>query len=919
MKYSVTLSMVFAFVLTFGSLSAAEPSDADREHFFETKIRPILAQHCQECHGAKEQWAELRLDSHAFLMKGGESGPAVVPGNPDESRLIQVIRYSEDDSQMPPDGKLTDEQIASLTEWVSQGAYWPESADDAVVVDYFEQAKTHWAFQPVQLPEVPQVNPEARVANPVDAFIVKKLEEAGLKQSPQAEPRQQLRRLAFDLAGLPASYEDIQKFAADPNAAAWQGSIDRYLGSTDFGQKWARYWLDLARYADTKGYVFTEERRYPFAYTYRDYVIDALNRDLPYDQFVTEQLAADLMPNRRSDEALAGMGFLTVGNRFLNRTPDIFDDRIDVTMRGLMGLTLACARCHDHKFDPLEAADYYALYGVFDSCIEPEKLPQIGEPTDKKAYEEYKVELAKREQAVDDFENKEAEKINAELKANIERYLHEIASRQGLQSGRYELEGKYEIRNRARDVLNSFLRDRDVKDPLFGVYRRIMFLNEEQYNEQAPQRIEQLYAQMAKGEFEPHPLLKKRLEEKRPVHSYDLIKIYADLLAYAFKAEAEVPEAEREQWKDLHQAVLTSGFPVNYSGPDSVSLYNRDERNRHRNLEKKVDELVVTSAGAPPRAMVVNDKDKPASPVIFKRGNPGSRGDKVDRRFLKVLDFVRKEPFSDSSSGRLELAQAIVSKDNPLTARVLVNRVWMLLIGQPLVSETSDFGLRTAPPTHPELLDYLSYKFMENNWSVKWLIREIVTSETYRQSSFSTPEGAKADLENRLVWRMNRKRLTFEQMRDSILDCAGVLDKTHGGRSVQLEGEKPSTRRAIYGYIDRNNVSQLLASFDVASPNTSTSARSRTTVPQQALYVMNSPFVQELCQKMAGQTIEETGAEAPADKYVTELYQRLLQRDPSSEELTWCVGYLNGAADQSAARKELAQTLMMSNEFMFVD
>ncbi len=917
---SKNLFACIALLVTITSTGlAGETISKEQADFFETKVRPILVAHCFECHGTKKQWADLRLDSHAAILKGGESGPAIEAGNPDESRIIQVIRYSEDDSQMPPDAKMSDEQIASLTEWVSRGAQWPESSPQADELDYFERAKTHWAFQPITPVELPNVSEKIRVANPIDRFIGDKVEESGLQQSPRAESRQQFRRLAFDLTGLPPSYEDVQQFEANSSDEAWSQAIDRYLATKDFGQKWARHWLDLARYADTKGYVFTEERRYPFAYTYRDYVIDALNVDLPYDQFIIEQIAADLMPNRRNEESLAALGFLTVGNRFLNKTQEIYDDRIDVTVRGLMGLTVACARCHDHKFDPLEQADYYSLYGVFASSEEPERLPQIGNPPDDAAFKKYKEELAKLEQGLHDYENKMAGEISGEVKSHIENYLLDVADKLKHQTGHYELEEKYEVRKRLGDQFLTYLRQRDVNDPVFGAWRRLINLKPEDFDKDAEGRLENVLQQIEQNKYEPNPLVKARLINNRPVHMYDYVKLYSELLNTAYKPEAELQEDQRGNWKLIREHLTATGFPVDFDGTAAVALFHRDERNKHRELEKKIDAHMVTSPGSPPRAMVLNDKDKPITPYIFKRGNPGMRGDQVPRRFLKVLDNVDSEPFSDKSSGRLELAQDIASKKNPLTARIFVNRVWMQLIGQPLVQETSDFGLRTAPPTHPELLDDLSYRFMENNWSVKWLIKQIVSSETYRQTSQAHAAGNQKDLENILVWRMNRKRLPFESMRDSILSTVGVLDKSLKGRAVQLEGENPTFRRAIYGYIDRNNVSQLLQNFDVAGPSVSVSARTETVVPQQPLYLMNSPFVQDLCQRLSDDVQKKAGTDNSENSFTTALYRRVLQREPTGEELNWCVEYLKTHKDQNAGRKELAQALILTNEFLFVD
>ncbi|MCA8985379.1 MAG: PSD1 domain-containing protein [Planctomycetaceae bacterium] len=911
--------LLLASTLPGSGVYAAEEtaSSPEGEHFFETHIRPILVEKCQDCHGAKKQWAELRLDSRENLLKGGESGPAAVPGKPTDSRLIQVIQYSENDSQMPPDGKLSEEQIARLTEWVSMGAPWPKSTGEEAALDFFQQAATHWAFQPIRQPRIPAMDDSYRIANAVDHFVADKLRGASLPQSPRAEPRALLRRLSFDLTGLPTTFEETEAFAANPTDEAYEAQVARLLASPEFGPKWARYWLDIARYADTKGYVFTEERRYPFAYTYRDYVIKALNEDLPYDQFLREQLAADLLPEKRTDEALAALGFLTVGNRFLNRVQDILDDRIDVTTRGLMGVTLACCRCHDHKFDPLEAADYYALYGVFESSFEPESLPQIGEAQDAEAYAKYLTELNQREQARTDYLKQVAEKVNAEVRGHLEHYLLAIVQEAGHQMGRYELEAKYELRPRVKEHLLRHLRGNSTDDPVLGLWRRLQNLKDEEFGNAGRDRIGKLLADFEEGRYPGNPVLMQRLREQPPAHMYEVVKLYADLFRLADQTDREIPEAEQAAWAQLRGVWTAESSPLVFTESTVASVFQRDERNKERELTQKIDQLTVNSPGAPPRAMVLADKDQPVSPVIFKRGNPGLRGDPVPRRFLKVLDFVRAEPFGPKASGRLELAQAITSPENPLTARVLVNRIWMQLIGRPLVESTDDFGLRTPPPTHPELLDYLAYEFMQHDWSVKWLIREIVMSEAYRQTTLTHPTGVRVDIENRLVWRMNRKRLPFESMRDAMLLGAGQLDLRQFGRPEELEGKNPSRRRSVFGYVDRNNVSNLLRTFDVAGPNASVSERARTTVPQQALYVMNSPFIMGLADEIASRLQADTSTTDDRER-TRKLYRQLLQRNPSDEETELCLAYLQ-SADAGGSWRELAQTLLLTNEFLFLD
>ena len=366
------------------ALAADAPKGADTfppeaVEFFETKVRPVLVETCVRCHGEKKQGSGLRLDSRAAVLEGGENGPAVVPGDPDKSLLIQAVRQTHEDIKMPPKGKLPEPAIGALAAWVKMGAPWSERPVPAG--DQAQAAATHWAFQPIRVVAPPTVKDRAWAASPIDAFVLAKLEAEGMTHSPPADKRTLIRRATFDLLGLPPTPGEVDAFLADDSPDAFARVIDRLLASPRYGERWGRHWLDVARYADTKGYVFTEERRYPYSYTYRDYVIRAFNDDKPYDQFLVEQIAADRLPGSAGKPSLAALGFLTVGRRFLNNNEDIVDDRIDVVSRGLLGLTVTCARCHDHKFDPIPTDDYYSLFGVFRSSIEPADLPLIQDST----------------------------------------------------------------------------------------------------------------------------------------------------------------------------------------------------------------------------------------------------------------------------------------------------------------------------------------------------------------------------------------------------------------------------------------------------------------------------------------------------------------------------------------------------------
>lgn len=731
--------------------------------FFETKIRPVLAERCFSCHAGEKSKGGIRLDRRDSVFKSSEE-PLIVPGHPEKSLLVKVIRH-EGDSKMPPPpkAKLSDQAINDITTWIKLGAVWPEDATKTAVVD----PRRHWAFQPVRLPPVPASPMKDWADNPIDAFTLQKLREKGLTPNPPADPRVLIRRISFDLVGLPPTFDEVEAFekaCSNGNSqSAIANLVDRLLASPQYGERWARHWLDVARYADTKGYVFQEERRYAYSYTYRDYVIKAFNDDLPYDQFLVHQLAADRLVARKEapPSTQAAMGFLTLGRRFLNNIHDITDDRIDVVSRGLLGLTVACARCHDHKYEPITMKEYYGLYGIFTSSVEPKELPLLGEPEQSKEYAAFQMQLEKLEKAVKEYQVK----------------------------------------------------------------------------------------------------YKKELDEK-----------------------------------------------------------NRKHRDELRALEKKVDSFKAGSLIAPPRGMVMVDRPNPGDARVFLRGNPNNPGPIVPRQFLTILSKEPPRPFKDGS-GRLELARAIADKNNPLTARVMVNRIWMHHFGNGLVASPSNFGLRADPPTHPELLDFLAATFMEDGWSIKKLHKRILMSKTYQLSSAEQPNARTVDPDNRWLARANRRRLDFEAMRDSLLLAARNLDLTMGGKGVDLTTAPFSRRRAIYGFIDRQNLPGVFRTFDLASPDTSTAQRFQTTVPQQALFLLNHPFIQDQARRVAMNTSE---VKDPAER-VRRLYRDVYARWPDADEVRIGLQFVEKSASFPRAEggmspwECLAQALLVTNEFMFID
>lgn len=930
----------------------AESSAADKERFFEERVRPVLANHCFECHGAKKQQAGLRLDTRALLIKGGDSGKVVVPGDVEASRLIDVIRYDPLDIQMPPEEKLSDKHIEALITWVKIGAPWPESsqpsntaAEGAGPIDFAQARASHWAYRPVKRPPLPEVKQAKVVQAPIDYFVLAKLEEQGLSLSPAADRRALIRRVTFDLTGLPPTFEEVESFVNDPSPDAFTRVVDRLLASPHYGERWARHWLDVARYADTKGYVFTEEPRYPYSYTYRDYVIRSLNDDLPYNQFLLEQLAADQLENGDT-RSLAALGFLTVGRRFRNSAPDIIDDRIDVVTRGLMGLTVSCARCHDHKYDPIPTEDYYSLYGVFASSYEPELPPLIAEPEPTKAYLAYKKELDKRQAALDEYLAAKHRELLEELRSSVTDYLLQVVKTSGHGNADYGLSfSKGEPRPQVVSRWTSSIKKKSPPyENVFSLWHALAALPQEQFAAKAPEVIGQ-FADKSVKEAKPggNPLVTAALHAEPPKTMFDVARVYGDLLDQVEKKwQTQLQEAASTSGKsggtpperlddpaaeELRQVLYAEDSPAALSLDESQRLFDRAARNKARQLEKKISSWRVTSPDAPPRAMVLFDRENPVTPRVFIRGNSRRRGDPVERRFPQLLSDGGSGVFQ-KGSGRLELAQAIVDPQNPLTARVIVNRVWMHYFGEGLVRTPSDFGVRSEPPTHPQLLDYLAARFMDEGWSLKKLHRWILLSATYQQASDLRPEGQQLDPENRFLWRMPRRRLEFEAMRDALLAVSGALDPQIGGRPVELQKQPFTGRRTIYGLVDRNNLPNLFRTFDFPSPDSSSPQRPETTVPQQALFAMNSPFVVEQARRLAADP--NVGSAESTSAGVRTLYRRVLSRDPSPDELSLAVEYIDSANQQSPAKstksrdtlspwEQFAQILLLTNEFLYLD
>jgi hypothetical protein len=892
----------------------------EQVEFFEKQIRPVLLEKCLVCHGANVAKVKLRLDSREGVLKGSSSGTVVTARQPGKSRLIEVLHY-QGEVQMPPVGKLTDAEIKAFEKWIEADLPWPENTRLPSPETIQSAGKKHWAFQPVVLPNVPPVTDKAWACTPIDHFILASLHKSGLGPSARADKYTLIRRATFDLHGLPPTVEEVQKFESDTSSEAYARLIDRLLASPRYGERWARHWLDVARYADNKGYVFFEDKNYPWAFTYRDYVIDAFNRDLPFDRFVQEQLAADQLKLQDS-KSLAALGFLTVGGHFMNNTHDIIDDRIDVMSRGLMGLTVTCARCHDHKFDPVSQADYYSLYGVFRSSMEPLVPPLWGQAPATKDYEKFASELANFEKKLLDFVTARHQELVSGARQRVTEYLLAVyASRNQPPADDFMLiADKGDLNPTMVNRWRVYLEEaRKRGDLLWKPWHAFAALGEK---ELASRR--EAICQTIQVEKGLNPLVKKAFLTP-PVDMKDVAKRYGQLLEdierrwkyrliQAFFRKTPPPgKLEDVDAEELRAVLYGSQSPADAPlALDWGFLSLFPDRATQDEFKKLIKDVEVHSVKGPARAMVLNDAPRPHEPQVFLRGHPNRLGEHVPRQFLAVAN-PNRQPFTNGS-GRLELAQEITSKKNPLTARVIVNRVWMHHFGVGLVDTPSDFGLRGSTPSHPELLDFLAADFMEHGWSLKRLHRQIMSSAVYQQKSVDRTDALAKDSENRLLWKMNRRRLEFEALHDSILSVSGQLDSSMGGPAVPLFSDKK--RRAVYGYVDRLDFPSLLTTFDVPNPASTTPQRNLTTVAPQALFLMNGPMLQEAARLI--EAMKEIQQPTTLQEKTQAVYRILFQRLPNEHEVQLAEKYLGQVPDKERWI-DLIHGLMMTNEFAFVD
>jgi len=856
------------YLLLAGLMAWGQPPGA----LFEARVRPVLVERCQSCHGGKTPMAGVDLTTAAGARKAAD-------------RLVSAISY-EGRVKMPPSGKLADGERAALAEWVRAGAVWPET----VAV---KEKTGHWAFAPLRVPALPAVKNEKWVQSPIDRFILSKLEERGLRPAAPADRQTLLRRAAFDLTGLPPSEEDQRLLAADTTPGAFAAAVDRLLASPRYGEKWGRHWLDVARYADSTG--ADEDYRYPYAWRYRDWVIEAFNRDMPYPQFVREQIAGDLLPPPPGQEVntagIIATGFLALGPKLVAEQDkvkmfyDAVDEQIDVVGKAFLGLTISCARCHDHKFDPITIKDYYSLASIFASTRQFEQIegtvsklfyaPLSGKEETER-WTAHQKRLADKQKEIDAVIGKEARRYREQLAPQIAAYMR--AARVVYQGG--AAEPGLDAAVMARWV--AYLKPTKERRPHLEAWFR---------DGKAEDYQADYFAEMAKREKAPPG-------QKFPAGAS---RFYTEIVAA--KGPLGLPEKEPER------------------------VYTDEARERIKVLQAELNMFKKTAPIEPPFACGVAE-DKSVEQHVFLRGNPESRGELVAKQFPVVLAGEAQAPVR-SGSGRLELGNWLAEPGNPLPARVIVNRIWQGHFGQGLVRTANNFGIAGERPTHPELLEWLAAEFGKRGSSIKQMHRLMILSSTYQMSGVS--EELDKDPDNRLLTRFAMRRKTVEEIRDSLLLLDGSLDLTMGGALTSGTGTDnefsdarksmhpdDSRRRTVYLPLRRSNLATLFTLFDFGDATTSTEIREQTNVAPQALYMMNSKFVGERAKALA-QRLLKSGI-TDGDR-VKQAWVAVLGREPSAPELDSSLSYLAGFPKPAAgedAWASLCRSLMASNDFMYV-
>jgi mono/diheme cytochrome c family protein len=935
-----------------------KPDSVLAEHF-ETHIRPVLAQQCFACHSAQKSGG-LRLDSREDLLAGGKDGPVVVPGDPDRSMLIQALKHSGN-LKMPKGGtRLTDEQIDFFATWVKDGAFWP--ADTAPAKTFTEAQKNLWSVKPLRSVSVPAVKDTAWPVNDIDRFVLARLEQEGLKPTSTADRRTLLRRVTYDLIGLMPTYEEVQAFENDKSPDAWEKVVDRLLASPRYGERWARRWMDVVRYGEDDYNVGGRPDRtekYPFAYLYRDWLIRSLNDDMSYDMFVKAQLAADLLPENVRDAHTAALGMNGNGIWIFHASPapiersDEWHDKVDVTSKAFMGLTVGCARCHDHKYDAIYAKDYYGMASIFASS-QFKSYPQVPKAVND-AYEK---------------ENKVLEKMNTDLRKFLEDASDLYAQVLFSQTEDYMV-AAWKVGHDKKATVESVAEDTKLDPELLGRWVRFLKKKPDNYpalkawqemvsldgdEDQAKRlakefvakvsEVNEKYLKLAKENeallasvkdeekepFDPLPNGKKRRLNNYQIDLKSLAR--EELLLWQDVFERDVPEATAEDMDENDRR--KPGVLKLTDGPLERRL-SADFRFHINKMRADIEAFKKAMPPRPPAVYGIGEAAQPSDLKVFLRGNPYTFGVSAPRALPSLMNNGEAKLFT-KGSGRLELAEEIIK--HPISSRVMVNRIWHWHFGRGIVNTPSNFGMAGDAPTHPELLDFLAAKFIADGMSWKKLHKDILMSRTYQLSAAPIAANVAKDPGNTLYWRANRNRIDSEGVWDLLLQASGTLEMNGiGGPSAELD--EKMTKRAVYAKVSRMYPADFHATFDLPTATISTEKRYTTNVPQQRLFFLNSTLVQKQADKVASLL---DVLDTPQAK-VRRAFELIYQRAPTPEELSVAAAFVSkpaqpsapaavaAAATAAAAKKDkeaakplpdsplrsFAWALISSNEFLFID
>lgn len=917
MKFYVLVGLICFSVIGF----AQDPASAD---FFEKSVRPVFVANCQGCHNPKLKRAGLDLTTGEGFYKGADSGVLIDAAHPEKSKILEATSYLER-VKMPPTGKLKDQELAALTEWVKAGAVWPgvdsKRIEEARNVPtspegkkFSNRQRNFWSFQPRKTIEPPSVKNSDWVKNPIDQFILARLEEKGYSPAPAAEKATLLRRATYDLTGIPPTEKEITDFLADHSPQAFEKVIDRLLASPRYGERWGRHWLDVARYADSTG--ADEDHRYPDAWRYRDYVIQAFNEDLPYDKFVVEQLAGDMLPAADGSEVnqrgIIATGFLAVGPRLIAEQDkkkmfyDFVDEQIATTTRAFLGLTVDCARCHDHKFDPILQKDYYSLASIFASTKSFSKLegtvsqmyrPPLVTKAVFEKWENAQKKIAEKNREITTIHDQQLSIRAAKLEGNLADYM--LAAQGGKSSPSLDpvIVKKWQAYFKVDDVRPHLKRweTASTNDDRFAI------------------------AKSYQEEFH---------------HSYQEWKVsFEKWLKSVESARANgLPGPDRPSFdvtkhRFFEDVFLKKDGPFTLANSEREKTYPVEVQSQLKTLLAELESLKKASPPEPDLATGVGEGVS-VKQHLFVRGDVHAEGEEVHKQFPVILAGFDQTPITQGS-GRMDLAKWLVDPQNPLVSRVMANRLWQWHFSEGIVRTPSNFGLLGEKPTHPELLDWLAQEFVDNRWSIKKMHKLIMLSSTYQMSSQITKEAFEKDPNNKLLSHFMRRRLDVEEIRDSMLALDHSIDLTMGGtlqKGTGTDGENsadrmsinPATskRRTVYIPLRRSNLPSLLNLFDFGDGTTTNEGRARTNVAPQALFVMNSPFVNARASSLAEQSRKK---ELPVA--IREAFIHILNRPVKEEEVTDLLNYAKGFKGDSEfmGRRSIYRILLASNEFIYVD